>query len=41
MIPDNAQVQDLPADPEGFWEPIHEQVAAWVEAYEDDGDANG
>lgn len=37
MVPDNATPADLPEDPAGFWNDVHEQVKAWVEAYEDDG----
>lgn len=38
IVPDNATAADLGDEPEGFWDPIHEQVAAWIEQYEDDGE---
>jgi len=36
IVPDNAEAADLGDEPEGFWTPIHEQVARWVEEYADD-----
>ena len=35
-LPDNASPEDIGDEPEGFWEPIHAQVDAWVEKYGDD-----
>jgi len=41
VVADNAQPADLEPEPEGFWDPVHEQVDAWVSQYgeEDDADA--
>lgn len=40
VVEDNATVADLGTEPEGFWAPIHEQVDAWVTAYEDGGESD-
>lgn len=40
VLEDNATVADLDVEPEGFWEPVHAQVAAWLTKYgeaQDDG----
>lgn len=39
-VPDNATVADLGTEPEGFWDAVHDQIDAWVVAYEDDGDTD-
>lgn len=40
MTPDDARPEDLEPEPEGFWDPIHEQVRAWIDEYgTDDSDA--
>lgn len=36
IVPDNATEADLGEEPDGFWTPIHEQVALWLEEFADD-----
>lgn len=38
VVADNAKPSDLEPEPEGFWDAVHEQVAAWVSKYGDDSD---
>jgi len=42
IVSDNATPADLEPEPEGFWVPVHDQVAAWVAKYgkDDDGDTD-
>lgn len=37
-VPDNATIEDLEDEPEGFWDAAHAQVDAWVLKYEGDDD---
>jgi hypothetical protein len=40
-VADNATVADLGDEPEGFWKPVHAQVAAWLAKYgEQEADDN-
>lgn len=42
IVPDNASPAELGPEPEGFWTPVHDEVAKWVKLYgqEDDGEPN-
>lgn len=33
IVPDNATEGELGEEPEGFWEPVHAQVAEWLAEY--------
>lgn len=32
-VSDDAKPEDLEDEPEGFWLPVHAQVAEWVKTY--------
>jgi hypothetical protein len=42
VVADNAKPEDLEPEPEGFWDPIHDQVNVWLAKYggSDDGDTD-
>lgn len=40
VVADNAKPEDLEPEPEGFWDPIHDQVAGWLAQYGDDGNTD-
>jgi hypothetical protein len=37
-VPDNASIEDLGDEPEGFWDAAHAQVDEWLLRYGDDDD---
>lgn len=38
IVSDDASPVDLGPEPEGWWDIVHDQVAAWLVEFEDDGE---
>jgi hypothetical protein len=32
-VPDNATIEDLEDEPEGFWDAVHAEVDEWIAMY--------